>query len=180
MRDSNKKILLGICGGIAAYKVCELIRLLKRNGYAVRCIMTEAARKFITPLTIQTLSGEQVHTDLFAEYYNDPGHVALADYPDLIVLAPATADTLAKAACGLAGDLLSSTLLSTDRKILVCPAMHTNMWKSKITQENVQKLKGIGYSFIGPESGSLASGGEGIGRLAPVETIYKRITELTK
>lgn len=174
---NTKKIILGICGSIAAYKACELIRELKRQGFEVKCILTAAGQKFITPLTLQTLSGQQVHTDLFAEYACDPAHIALAEYADLIAIVPATAETISRLSRGGAGDLLSSVVLSSRAKVLICPAMHSNMWAHPITRENVRRLQKIGYCFLGPDKGSLVSG-EGTGRLAPTETIAKKIAEL--
>ena len=176
-KKNNKNILLGVCGSIAAYKVCELIRTLKKRGFDVRCILTEAGKEFITPLTLQTLSGNQVYTDMFAPYFCDPGHISLAEYAGLVAVVPATADIIAKMACGIADELLTGVVLSTRAKILVCPAMHTCMWENPVTRGNVQKLRKAGYSFIGPVKGELTRG-KGTGRMAGVEEIAGEISKL--
>jgi phosphopantothenoylcysteine synthetase/decarboxylase len=172
------KVLLGICGSIAAYKACDLIRSLRANNCEVKCVLTGAGQNFITPLTLQTLSGQQVYTEMFADCSYDPCHISLAEYADLIVIAPASADIIARAACGLADDLLSSVLLSTKTKVLLCPAMHTNMWTHPATQKNIRQLKALGYHVLGPVKGKLVSG-EGQGRLSPIEDIVKKILDLT-
>ncbi len=178
-KKSMPRIILGICGSIAAYKTCELIRTLKKCNFEVRCILTDAGQKFITPLTLQTLSGQQVYTDFFAQYFYEPGHISLAEYADLITIVPATADIIARISCGCADDLLTSVLLSTKAKVLICPAMHSNMWTHPITQKNIKHLKNLGYHFLGPGKGKLVSG-EGLGRLVPVEDIVNKITGLIK
>jgi phosphopantothenoylcysteine synthetase/decarboxylase len=141
-------------------------------------MLTDAGQKFITPLTLQTLSGQQVYTDLFAQYFYDPGHISLAEYADLITIVPATADIIARISCGRADDLLTAVLLSTKAKVLICPAMHSNMWTHPVTQENIKRLKNLGYHFLGPGKGELVSG-EGLGRLVLTEDIVNKITELT-
>jgi phosphopantothenoylcysteine decarboxylase/phosphopantothenate--cysteine ligase len=165
---SSKRILLVIGGGIAAYKSLDLIRRLKERGAAVRVVMTHAAQEFITPLAAGALAGERVHTDLFdprTEF--DVGHIRLARATDLIVIAPATADLLAKMAGGHADDLASTILLATDRPILIAPAMNPRMWSHKATRRNLAQLAADGVALVGPNAGEMAERGEaGIGRMA--------------
>ena len=165
-------ILLVIGGGIAAYKALDLIRRLKERGLAVRCILTKAAQEFITPLSAGALSGERVFTDLFdpgSEF--DVGHIRLAREADLVVVAPATADLMAKLAGGHADDLASAVLLATDRKVLLAPAMNPHMWQHKATQRNLARLVEDGVALVGPNAGEMAEAGEaGVGRMAePLE-----------
>ncbi|MDT8421076.1 MAG: bifunctional phosphopantothenoylcysteine decarboxylase/phosphopantothenate--cysteine ligase CoaBC [Desulfuromonadales bacterium] len=174
----GKTIILGVTGGIAAYKAVELLRLYVKAGAEVHVIMTESAREFVTPLTFQTLSGNPVHTDLFNLYQEQEiGHISLADRADLFVIAPATANLVGKAANGLADDLLSTTLMATKAPVLLVPAMNVNMYENPIYQENQQKLVGLGYHLLEPVVGELACGWEGKGKLAPVEAILAE-TEL--
>jgi phosphopantothenoylcysteine decarboxylase/phosphopantothenate--cysteine ligase len=161
------RVLVAASGGIAAYKVPDLVRLLVRGGCTVRCALTSHAAHFVSPLALQTVSGHAVHSELF-----DPGeagtidHVALADWADLVVLAPATANLLAKMAQGLADDLVSTLLLATRAPVLVAPAMNVNMWRHAATRENVARLRERGVHVVGPGSGFLACGWEGEGRMA--------------
>jgi len=180
---STKKhvtVILGICGSIAAYKSCDIIRKLKEHSINVKCILTECGSKFITPLTIQTLSNNPVYTDMFDPVTYDPEHISLAKEADLVVIAPATADTIAKLANGFASDLLSSVVLSTKSKILICPAMNTNMWLHKATQNNIARIKGLGYRIVMPVSGKLACGDTGIGKLADTSKIVDEALKLIK
>src|SRR5215470_7276673 len=168
----TKHILLIIGGGIAAYKALDLIRRLKEHGLAVRCILTKAAQEFITPLSAGALSGERVFTDLFdpgSEF--DVGHIRLAREADLVVVAPATADLMAKLAGGHADDLASAVLVATDRKVLLAPAMNPHMWQHKATQRNLARLVEDGVALVGPNAGEMAEAGEaGVGRMAePLE-----------
>ncbi len=170
----TKRILLIIGGGIAAYKALDLIRRLKERELAVRCILTKAAQEFITPLSAAALSGERAFTDLFdpqSEF--DIGHIRLAREADLIVLAPATADLMAKLAGGHADDLASAVLLATDRPVLVAPAMNPRMWEHKATRRNLVQLIADGVAVVGPNSGEMAEASEaGIGRMAePLEIV---------
>ena len=161
------RILLAVSGGIAAYKAAELARALVRAGHRVRCAVTENATRFVSPLVLQTLTGESVRTDLFdPEQEGQIDHIALADWADLVVVAPATANRLAQLAQGLAGDLVSTLLLATRAPVLVAPAMNVNMWEHPATRENVAKLRERGVRFVGPEAGALACGWEGEGRMA--------------
>ena len=170
----TKRILLIIGGGIAAYKALDLIRRLKERELAVRCILTKAAQEFITPLSAAALSGERAFTDLFDPQTEfDIGHIRLAREADLIVLAPATADLIAKLAGGHADDLASAVLLATDRPVLVAPAMNPRMWEHKATRRNLVQLIADGVAVVGPNSGEMAEASEaGIGRMAePLEIV---------
>jgi phosphopantothenoylcysteine decarboxylase / phosphopantothenate---cysteine ligase len=170
----KKRILLIIGGGIAAYKALDLIRRLKERGHAVRCILTEAAQEFIAPLSAAALSGERVFTDLFdPESEFDVGHIRLAREADLVVVAPATADLMAKLAGGHADDLASAVLLATDRSVLLAPAMNPRMWEHKATRRNLAQLIDDGIAVVGPNAGEMAEAGEaGVGRMAePLEIV---------
>ncbi len=169
---SGKRILLIIGGGIAAYKSLDLIRRLKERGAAVRVVMTRAAQEFVTPLAAGAIAGERVHTDLFdARTEFDIGHIRLARDTDLIVVAPATADLMAKMAGGHADDLASTVLLATDRPVLIAPAMNPRMWAHPATRRNLARLSADGIAVVGPNAGEMAERGEsGTGRMAePLE-----------
>ena len=174
----GKEIVLGICGGISAYKVPSLIRILKSQGAGVTCILTENGSKFVTPLTLRTLSTNKVYNDMFDAESWDVEHVVLAKKADLIVVVPATADAIARFAAGRAEDLLSCVVLASRSKILLCPAMNENMWLHKATQENVSRLRGFGYLFMDPGKGELACGDTGIGRLPEIQEIVTQIKKL--
>ncbi len=174
MTVSGKRILLIISGGIAAYKSLDLIRRLRERGAAVTPVMTKAAQEFVTPLAVGALSATHVFTDLFSRTdEQDVGHIRLARGHDLILVAPATADLMAKRANGLAGDLASAILLATDRPVLMAPAMNPKMWENPATQRNVKTLASDGVRFIGPMAGEMAESGEnGVGRMAePLEIV---------
>jgi phosphopantothenoylcysteine decarboxylase/phosphopantothenate--cysteine ligase len=171
---SGKRILLIISGGIAAYKSLDLIRRLRERGASVRPVMTSGAQEFITPLAVGALAADHVFTDLFSRQdEQDIGHIRLARDCDLVLIAPATADLLAKMANGLADDLASTVLLATDRPVLAAPAMNPRMWSHPATKRNFERLKADGIKFIGPMSGEMAEGGEaGKGRMAePLEIV---------
>lgn len=171
---SGRRILLVIGGGIAAYKVLDLIRRLKERGAAVRAILTEGGRQFVTPLSVATLTGERVFENLFdLTDEHDVGHIRLARDCDLVVIAPATADLLAKMAHGLANDLASTALLATDKPVLAAPAMNPTMWAAVATRRNVTQLLGDGLRVVGPNEGAMAERGEsGLGRMAePMEIL---------
>jgi phosphopantothenoylcysteine decarboxylase/phosphopantothenate--cysteine ligase len=174
----GKKIVVGITGGIAAYKVAELVRQLCKRNAEVDVVMTSNAQQFVTPLTFQTISTHPVHTDLFSSYQPEIAHIALADKADLLIIAPATANIIAKCAAGIADDLLSSVVLSTAAPVLIAPAMNTKMWENPVTQQNVEKLKERGFIFSGPATGELACGYEGKGRLAELDDILEETTAL--
>lgn len=167
----TRSILLVIGGGIAAYKSLQLIRELKKRGIGVTAILTKAGEQFVTPLAVAALTGERVYQDLFSlTDETEMGHIELSRAADLVVVAPATADLLAKMASGLANDLASTALLATDKKVLVAPAMNVRMWHHAATQRNIKQLKGDGVRFVGPAEGEMACGEYGLGRLAePLE-----------
>ncbi|KNY18754.1 bifunctional phosphopantothenoylcysteine decarboxylase/phosphopantothenate synthase [Shinella sp. SUS2] len=174
MSLAGKRILLVMSGGIAAYKSLDLIRRLRERGAEVRPVMTAGAQQFVTPLAVGALSAGHVYTDLFSrEDEQDVGHIRLARDCDLIVVAPATADLMAKMANGLADDLASTVLLATDRPVLLAPAMNPKMWSHPATRRNVETLRGDGLAFVGPNAGEMAEGGEaGLGRMAePLEIV---------
>lgn len=173
MTESQKTVLVGITGGIAAYKVCELIRLYKKNGYAVKVAATPNAFNFVTELTLATLSDNEVYSDSFDIKEYKPEHISLCDECDIFVIAPATANTISKIANGICDNLLTSVACAFSKPVLIAPAMNTNMWNNPFVQENLEKLKRNGYRVVEPESGYLACGTTGEGRLAAVETIYK-------
>lgn len=166
------RILIAVGGGIAAYKVPELVRALMRVGHAVRCAMTPAATRFVTPLVLQTLTGQAVRTDLFdPSEEGEIDHIQLADQADLVIVAPATANLIARMAHGLADDLVSAVLLATRAPVLIAPAMNVNMWSHPATRQNVELLRARGVHMVGPESGELACGWEGLGRMSDPEAI---------
>ena len=172
--SSQKRVLLIIGGGIAAYKCLDLIRRLRERGFSVRAIMTKAAQEFITPLSVGALTADKVFTDLFSrEDEQDVGHIRLARECDMIVIAPATADLMAKMASGMANDLASAVLLATNRPVLLAPAMNPAMWSHRATQRNRRLLESDGLHFAGPNSGEMAESGEaGVGRMAePLEIV---------
>jgi len=172
----GKRILLGLSGGIAAYKAAELTRLLVQAGAEVRVVMTEAACRFITPVTMQALSGNPVHTDLWdASVPNNMAHIELSRDCDAIVVAPASADFLAKLALGLCDDLLSTLCLARECPLLVAPAMNLQMWGNPATQRNLQQLRGDGIAILGPASGDQACGEVGMGRMLEAEEIFEEI-----
>ncbi len=169
----GKTVVLGISGGIAVYKVVELLRLLTKAGAEVHVIMTNSAQEFVTPLTFQTLSGNPVHTDLFNLYQEQEiGHISLADRADLFLLAPATANLVGKIAQGLADDLLTTSIMATKAPVLVVPAMNTNMYENPIYRRNEKMLVDHGYHLLEPVSGELACGWEGKGKLPDPQQIF--------
>jgi phosphopantothenoylcysteine decarboxylase/phosphopantothenate--cysteine ligase len=172
--SASRSILLIIGGGIAAYKCLELIRRLKDRGIASRCILTKAGEEFVTPLSVSSLAGERCFTDLFSLTDEaDIGHIALSRSTDLLVVAPATADLIAKMANGLANDLASTALLATDKRVLIAPAMNPRMWQHPATRRNMAQLEKDGVLVVGPNSGAMAERGEsGVGRMAePAEIL---------
>ncbi len=172
----NKKILLGVCGGIAAYKSALLVRELTRLGAQVRVVMSASAQQFITPLTMQALSGNEVRTQLFdSQAERAMGHIELARWADLLVIAPASANCLAKMAQGIADDLLSTLYLVAEIPTLVCPAMNRSMWAHPATRANCALLQQRGVIFIGPEEGSQACGEQGFGRVSEPEQIINAL-----
>ncbi len=169
---TGKKVLLIVGGGIAAYKSADLIRRLKERGIAVTVVLTDGGAKFVTPMTFAALSGNPVYQDIFAAAEHGIGHIKLSRESDLVVVAPATADLMAKMAAGLAGDLASAVLLASDKPILLAPSMNVRMWNHPATRRNVATLKADGIAFVGPDSGALACGEKGSGRMAePAEIV---------
>jgi phosphopantothenoylcysteine decarboxylase/phosphopantothenate--cysteine ligase len=176
---TGRHILIGIGGGIAVYRIAEFTRLLIKQGARVRCVMTRSACEFVTPLTFEALTGEEVHTELFdLTGERTMGHIQLARWADVVVIAPATANLITKLAYGIADDLLTTIMQVNDKPVLIAPAMNHSMWSSSATQENVERLKARGIRFSGPESGDLACGEKGTGRLSEPETIIDRLLPL--
>ncbi len=181
--STEKNIVLGVTGSIAAYKAAELASLLTKQGCAVRVVMTADAQRFVTAVTFKTLSRHPVVTDLYDEVEGwQPTHIRLADEADLLLIAPATARTIARLALGLADDALSCVALALNERarILVAPAMNGKMWLHPSTQQNVATLKSRGVEFVGPEKGLLSCGYEGLGRLWPVEKVAERALALVR
>jgi len=181
----GEKILLGVTGSIAAFKAAALTSALAKEGNQVKVVMTKEAACFVTPLTFQTLSGNPVYQEMFNPPENPVGqtrlwreieHISLADWPDIILVCPATANIISKVAAGLADDLLSAIILTTRKPVVFVPAMNSGMWQNKILQKKVAELKAGGYQFIGPVKGRLACGEKGEGRMVEVEEVIKKIT----
>ena len=172
---NNKKILLIICGGIAAYKSLELIRLLKKNGASLKTILTKSGAEFVTPLSITSLSKSKVYQDLFSiENEAEMDHISLSRWADLILIAPATANTISKLANGISDDLASTVALASNKKIFIAPAMNVRMWEHQSTKQNIAKLKAYNYQLIGPDIGDMACGEYGEGKMSePKETLNK-------
>ena len=172
----NKKILLIICGGISAYKSLEIIRLLKKRGATVKTILTKSAKEFVTPLSVASLSQGKVYDDLFNhENESEMDHISLSRWSDLILVAPATANTISKLSTGSSDDLASTVILASDKNIFLVPAMNVRMWEHLSTKENLQKLKSFGYQIIGPEIGDMACGEFGEGKMTEPNEIIKQI-----
>ena len=173
---NNKKILLIICGGISAYKSLEVIRLLKKRGAIVKTILTKSAKEFVTPLSVSSLSQEKVYDDLFnAENEAEMDHISLSRWSDLILVAPATANTISKLSVGSSDDLASTVMLASNKDIFLTPAMNVRMWEHPSTKENLNKLKKYGYKIIGPEIGDMACGEFGEGKMTEPNEIIKKI-----
>jgi len=174
-----RTIVVGVTGSIAAFKAADLVSKLVKRGHEVHVVMTAAAAQFITPLTLQTLSRNPVLSSVFDEKETwRPGHIDLADRAHLLLIAPATANTIAALAHGLAGDALSEIALATEAPLLIAPAMNGKMWKHAATQANVALLQSRGVQFIGPEAGLLACGYEGLGRLWNIDEVIERAEQL--
>lgn len=172
----GRRILLVVAGGIAAYKSLELVRLLRAGGATVRCVLTEGGAQFVTPLSLAALSEDKVYEALFSlTDESEMGHIRLSREADLVVVAPATADILAKMSHGLADDLATTALLATDKPVLVAPGMNVEMWNSAATRRNVERLRRDGVRFVGPDSGDLACGEVGAGRMAEASDIVAAI-----
>jgi phosphopantothenoylcysteine decarboxylase/phosphopantothenate--cysteine ligase len=179
MMLKGKKIVLGVTGGIAAYKAAELTRELVRKGADVRVVMTRNAAEFIAPLTFGTLSGNPVYADMFASVEDhNLAHISLAEFADILLIAPATANIIGKIAAGLADDLLSTVVMATKSPVLICPAMNTHMYDNPIVRENIRKLTAGGYAFMEPGYGELACASEGRGRLPDIPEIVEEVESI--
>src|ERR1700756_3186600 len=183
-REATMRITLGVTGGVAAYKAAELVRRLQQDGFTVQVVMTRGAREFVTPLTFAALSGQKVITDLFGDSSGGEAnvdsaieHIAVAQRTDLLVIAPATADVIAKLARGIADDFLTTLYLATPAPSWIAPAMNVNMWNHAATQENVETLRARGVNIVSPDEGYLACGMTGAGRLAGQEEIICAVRE---
>ena len=175
----KKNILLGVTGSIASFKACDLIGLLRKKGYSVRCVMSADAGWFVTPLVLETLTGKKVARDMFSLPENmTPAHISLADEADIILIAPATADIIGKVAAGLSDDILTCTVCASDRPVIFAPAMNDKMFNNPIVRENIKYLREKGYHFIDPVVGHLACEREGMGHLAPLEKIIEETEKI--
>jgi len=177
----NKKILLVICGGISAYKSLEIIRLLKKRGATVKSILTKSAKEFVTPLSVASLSQEKVYDDLFShENESEMDHISLSRWSDLILVAPATANTISKLSTGSSDDLASTVILASNKDVFLVPAMNVRMWEHPSTKENLQKLRIFGYTIVGPEIGDMACGEYGEGKMTEPLNIINYVDEYFK
>lgn len=175
----DKRIMVGVCGGIAAYKSADLVSRLKKRGAEVKVVMTASAREFITPLTFQTLSNNKVITDMFSTPESwEVEHISLAQWADCFVIAPATANFIGKIASGIADDMLTTTVMATKVKVVIAPAMNTDMYNNQIVQENISYLIRMGYLFINPVEGRLACGDTGVGKMEEPENIVKYLERI--
>ena len=181
MKKVKKTIIIGVTGSIAAYKACEITSLLKKEGFDIHVLLTKEAKEFVTVITLQTLSQNKVVADMFESPEEwDPVHTSLAQQADLILIAPATANIIAKLAAGICDDILTCTVFAARGPVVIAPAMNDMMYKHKITQDNIAKLKKIGYNFIGPVKGHLACGCEAMGHIAPSKDIVMEVKRLVK
>ncbi len=175
----KKNIILGVTASIAIYKACELIRRLREQGLCVTVVMTAEAEELIRPIVFKSLSGNKVYRGLFDESQSwEVEHISLAETADLILIAPATANIIAKISSGICDDLLTCVVCATRAPVLICPAMNENMYQNRITQGNIKKLKSLDYRFVEPVKGRLACGKVGVGCLAEIETILKEAEKL--
>lgn len=178
-KTEKKCVVLGVTGGIAAYKACEILRLLQKQGMDVFVVMTKNATRFVAPLTFETLSGHPVAVDTFERPATwEVEHIALAKRADLFLIAPATANIIAKLACGIADDMLSTTVLATRAPVMIAPAMNTGMWENPATQDNLRTLRARGVRVVAPASGHLACGDSGAGKLEDVEVIVRQAVQV--
>lgn len=174
---TGKRVVIGVTGGIAAYKACELTRLFVKAGASVRVVMTEHAKEFVQPLTFETLTGNQVYTDQFHKAW-EIGHISLQNFADLTVIAPATANIIGKMASGIADDLLSTTVMAMTTPVLIAPAMNSGMWRNPAAQANMETLKTRGIRVVGPGTGDLACGISDVGRMAEPIEIFEKAKEI--
>jgi len=179
--SGKKEIIVGVTGGISAYKTCEVVRYFRKKDFGVTVLMTPEAQQFVGPLTFRTLSGRPVVTDMFAENIAwDPCHIALAEKADCIVVAPATARSIARLALGLCDDIISCVITASKAPVIICPAMNDNMYRHPAVQANLKILKKFGYEIIGPVEGRLASGKRAIGHLAEIDEIIRAIEKTVR
>ena len=177
----NKNILIGVTGGISAYKVCDIVSALKHKGANVNVIMSKNATKFITALTLETLSKNKVYIEMFdGEYEQEVRHISLARNADIVLVAPCSANVIGKLANGIADDMLTTTLIATKAQVVIAPAMNDNMYSNLIVQDNIRKLKEFGYKFIEPDTGNLACGYIGKGKLAKKEVILNYLENVLR
>ena len=173
---TNKKILFIICGGVSAYKSLEAIRLIKKNNAQIKTILTKSAKEFVTPLSVASLSQGKVYEDLFSvENENEMDHIALSRWADVIIVAPATANTISKLSQGFSEDLASTVILASNKQIFIAPAMNVRMWEHQSTKDNINKLRSFGYRFIGPVKGDMACGEYGEGKMSDSNDIFNVI-----
>ena len=176
----KKNIVVGVCGSIAAYKSAEIVRGFVKKGWCVQVVMTEESKHFITPLTLASLSGRAVYSDMFNMEGFTENHISISDFADVFLIAPATANVIGKIAAGICDDLLTCAVCAFKGPVVIAPAMNENMWENRLVRENVAKLKKNGYHFAGPEKGALACGREGAGRLASVDAIVEKVEKTTE
>jgi phosphopantothenoylcysteine decarboxylase len=176
----KKKIILAVSSSIAAYKACDITRQFVKNGFDVQIILTKNSLELITPLTLETLSGNKVYTDLFVKENREMGHISLRENASLFLVAPATANIIGKFANGIADDLLTTTFLSVDCPVLIAPAMNPFMYKHPATKKNIKILKEWGIKFIEPASGHVICGDEGVGKLSSIEEIFNESIKIIK
>ncbi len=170
---------MGVTGSIAAYKACDLVNLLRKKGCSVKCVMSGSAARFITPLTLETLTGRKVAEDMFRlPETSEPAHIALSEAADLILVAPATADIIGKTASGICDDILTCAVCSSKCPVIFAPAMNDLMFNNPVVQDKIAYLREKGYHFVDPVTGHLACGREGIGHLAPLDSIIERVESL--
>jgi phosphopantothenoylcysteine decarboxylase / phosphopantothenate---cysteine ligase len=177
MKKEYKNILVGVCGGIAAYKVCQLVRILTKNGYPVKVMMTPAATEFVRPLVFKELTKNPVYLDMFSDWAENTQHIKLSEWADLAILAPLSANTLSKLTSGICDNLLTTVIcaLNPDKSVLLVPSMNENMWQNPIIQKNLSSLKKIkNYIIFPPEKGELACQAVGVGRMPDAAKIYKK------
>jgi len=178
-RNKQKTILLGVTGSIASYKACDLINRFRERGFSVKCAMSRDAKWFVTPLTLETLTGEKVAEDMFRlPETREPAHIALSEEADIILVAPATADIIAKIASGICDDILTCAVCSSSCPVIFAPAMNDKMYNNPIIQDRIKYLREKGYHFVEPVVGHLACGREGMGHLAPLDKIIERVESL--
>ncbi|MFH1790829.1 MAG: flavoprotein [Candidatus Omnitrophota bacterium] len=181
MGSKNKSVIVGVTGSIAAYKACGLVNAYRKKGFDVTCALTKEALHFVTPLTLETLSGNKIVSDMFTvPGQRSPMHVSLADRADLIVIYPASANIIGKLAQGICDDIITCTILASKAPVVIAPAMNNNMYNHKSVQKNIQALKDMGYTFVGPVEGDLACGCYAVGHIADAADVMDASLSLLK